>query len=78
MYKHHTPNVSDVDTASTHHPIGRLRLLPLVVFGARAAALARGVLPVAMVTAGMAAGGDLTGAENLVTMDTSCCPLVDP
>jgi hypothetical protein len=74
MSKHLTPNTPDVDATTTDQPIGRLRLLPVLTFGVRAAALARIALPVAMVTAGMAAGGHLMGAENLVTMDTTCCP----
>jgi hypothetical protein len=60
--------------AGTEAPAGRLRLLPSVTFGVRAAALARVALPVAMVTAGLVAGGPVAGAENLVTMDTTCCP----
>jgi len=55
-------------------PAGRMRLLPTVTFGLRASALARVALPVAMVTAAIVAGGPAAGAENLVTMDTTCCP----
>ena len=62
-------------TAATTAPVGRMRLLPSVSFGTRAAALARVALPVALVTAGMVGGGQASaGAENLVTMDTTCCP----
>lgn len=59
---------------TTERAVGRLRLLPSVTFGVRAAALAQIALPVAVVTAGIAAAVHGTGAENLVTMETSCCP----
>lgn len=62
---------ADVETDA---PVGRLRLLPSVTFGVRAAALARVALPVVMVTAGLVAGSPAAGAENLVTLDTTCCP----
>ncbi|TDV49922.1 hypothetical protein [Actinophytocola oryzae] len=55
-------------------PAGRMRLLPSVTFGVRAAALARVALPVAMVTASLVAGGPAAGAESYFTMDTTCCP----
>jgi hypothetical protein len=58
----------------TEAPVGRLRLLPSVTFGVRAAALARVALPVVMVAAGLVAGSPGAGAENLVTLDTTCCP----
>lgn len=60
--------------AETDAPVGRLRLLPSVTFGVRAAALARVALPVAMVTAGLVAGSPAAGAEHLVILDTTCCP----
>lgn len=67
-------NQNETVTDTTDAPAGRLRLLPSVTFGARAAALARVALPVAMVTAGLVAGGPAAAAESLVTMDTTCCP----
>lgn len=70
-------NETIVDTAAeagADAPVGRLRLLPSVTFGVRAAALARVTLPVAMVAAGLIAGGPAAGAETMVTMDTTCCP----
>jgi hypothetical protein len=62
------------DTDDTGGAVGRMRLLPSVTFGVRAAALTRAALPIAMVAAGLIAGGPAAGAENLVTMDTTCCP----
>ena len=58
----------------TDRPVGRLRLLPAVTFGLRAAALSRVALPVAMVAASLVAGSPSAGAENFVPMDTTCCP----
>ncbi|GID32392.1 hypothetical protein [Paractinoplanes brasiliensis] len=58
----------------TEHAVGRLRLLPSVSFGTRAAALAQIALPVAVVTAGITAAVHGMGAENLVAIETSCCP----
>jgi hypothetical protein len=66
-----TATDADVDTTK---PAGRMRLLPTVTFAVRASALARVALPLALVTAGLVAGGPAAGAENLVTMDTTCCP----
>jgi hypothetical protein len=65
---------NDENEQTTEHAVGRLRLLPSVNFGARAAALAQIALPVAVVTAGIAAAVNGAGAENLLTMETSCCP----
>ncbi|GGN45987.1 hypothetical protein FHR83_008440 [Actinoplanes campanulatus] len=59
---------------TTEHAVGRMRLLPSVNFGVRAAALAQIALPVAVVTAGIAAAVQGAGAENLVILETSCCP----
>jgi hypothetical protein len=67
-------SAADVDADETTKPAGRMRLLPTVTFAVRASALARVALPVALVTAGLVAGGPAAGAENLITMDTTCCP----
>jgi len=72
--QHETPDTTMDTDATLDAPVGRMRLLPTVVFGVRAAALARVALPVAVLTAGMVAGGPAAGVENLVTMDTTCCP----
>jgi hypothetical protein len=78
MSRNKTDNTSEIGTEATiDAPVGRMRLLPMVVFGVRASALARVALPVAVLTAGMIAGGPAAGAENLVTMDTTCCPPVE-
>jgi hypothetical protein len=71
-----TTDTTDTNDTTVERAIGRMRLLPSVTFGVRAAALARVALPLAMVTAGLVAGGPAAGAENLVTMDTTCCPPV--
>lgn len=64
-----------VDAVATpdEAPVGRMRLLPTVSFGARAASMIRVALPVAVLTAGIMAG-PAANAENLVPMDTTCCP----
>ncbi len=75
MSLHETTDASEIDTEATlDAPVGRIRLLPTVVFGARASALARVALPVAVLTAGLVAGGPAAAAENLGTMDITCCP----
>ncbi|OLF04814.1 hypothetical protein BLA60_38860 [Actinophytocola xinjiangensis] len=58
----------------TTNAVGRLRLLPSVTFGLNTAVLTRAALPVAMVAAGLLAGGPAAGAESLVVLDTTCCP----
>ncbi|MFV2099243.1 hypothetical protein ACFHW1_27850 [Micromonospora sp. LOL_014] len=67
-------NDNENNQSTTEHAVGHMRLLPSVTFGVRAAVLAQIALPVAVVTAGIVAGAQGTGAENLVTMETTCCP----
>jgi len=74
MSEHHQHDEHETTADSTVRAVGRLRLLPSVTFGLNAAVLTRAALPVAMVAAGLLAGGPAAGAESLVTMDTTCCP----
>lgn len=73
MSEHHQHDEHEA-ADPTVRAVGRLRLLPSVTFGLNAAVLTRAALPVAMVAAGLLAGGPAAGAESLVTMDTTCCP----
>lgn len=54
-------------------PVGRMRLMPSVAFGRRAAALTRVALPVAVLATGFAANGPI-GVADAVAMGTTCCP----
>ncbi len=74
MSREPNPIMSDVDDDRLDQPVGAMRLLPSISFGVRAAALSRVALPVAMIAAAVVAGDPATGQQNLVTMDTSCCP----
>lgn len=55
-------------------PVGKLRLFPSVKFGVRAAALSGIALPIAMLAAGVVAGGPATLADGGWPMGTTCCP----
>ncbi|MCN0178012.1 hypothetical protein [Salinispora arenicola] len=60
---------------ATDAPAGRLRLLPPAVsFAGRAAALARVGLPVALLTASIAAPALGADAGEATMMHTTCCP----
>jgi hypothetical protein len=56
-------------------PVGRLRLFPSVTFGVRAAALSGIALPIALLAAGVVAGGPAHIADGGDwPMGTTCCP----
>ncbi len=75
MSRNQTDNTPEMGAEATSDaPAGRMRLLPTVVFGVRASALARVALPVAVLTAGLVAGGPAAAADGLGTMDITCCP----
>lgn len=78
MSRKPTENTPEIDAEATlDAPVGRMRLLPTVVFGARTSAMARVALPVAVLTAGLVAGGPAAAAENLGTMNITCCPPIN-
>jgi hypothetical protein len=73
MSRNQDQTTTVVDTEVTlDAPVGRLRLLPTVLFGARAASLARVALPVAVLTADVIAGP--VGAETMGTSEMVGCP----
>lgn len=55
-------------------PVGKLRLLPSVTFGVRAAALSGIALPIAVLAAGVAAGPMALADSGAMVMGTTCCP----
>lgn len=55
-------------------PVGKLRLLPSVTFGVRAAALSGIALPIAMLAAGVVAGPAHLADSGAWAMGTTCCP----
>jgi hypothetical protein len=54
-------------------PVGRLRLMPALSFGRRAAALAGMALPVVVLATSVSAHG-AAGVADAVALGTTCCP----
>lgn len=54
-------------------PVGRLRLMPALSFGRRAAALAGVALPVVVLATSVSAHG-AAGVADAVALGTTCCP----
>lgn len=77
MSRNQSDNTPEIgDEAVSDAPVGRMRLLPTVVFGVRASALARVALPVAVLTTGLVAGGPAAAAD-MGTMNITCCPPIN-
>ncbi|MBP2476687.1 hypothetical protein JOF53_005559 [Crossiella equi] len=78
MSKHtESPAVTSADLHDFAEPVGGLRLLPSLTFGARAVALTRVALPVGLLAAGFF--GAASGApidESVAAPITTCCPPV--
>lgn len=65
-----TPAV-EIDPADG--PVGRMRLLPSVSFGLRAAALTSVALPVVVLATSLSVNG-VAGVADAVALGTTCCP----
>ncbi len=56
-------------------PLGRMRLMPSLSFGLRAAALSGVALPVVVLATSLSANG-VAGVADAVALGTTCCPAV--
>ena len=59
--------------AQAGDPVGRLRLMPVLSFGRRTAALAGVALPVVVLATSVSAHG-AAGVADAVALGTTCCP----
>jgi hypothetical protein len=73
MMEHRDDAFADAGAATVDQPVGPMGLLPTVVFGVRASALARVALPIAVVTGTLAGAGPAVAVHGQM-LDTTCCP----